>query len=75
MPLLKVNKTVPELFEFLTEEYANRTKSFVMMHKVDGKYIGITYNKFKEETENLAFGLASLGINKFDMVVVLEQFC
>ena len=73
MPLLKVNKTVPELFEFLTEEYANRTKSFVMMHKVDGKYIGITYNKFKEETENLAFGLASLGINKFDRIAIISE--
>jgi long-chain acyl-CoA synthetase len=73
MPLLKVNKTVPELFEFLTEEYANRTKSFVMMHKVDGKYIGITYQKFKEETEDLAFGLASLGINKFDRIAIISE--
>lgn len=73
MPLLKVNNTVPELFEFLTEEYANRTKSFVMMHKVDGKYVGITYEKFKEETENLAFGLASLGINRFDKIAIISE--
>jgi long-chain acyl-CoA synthetase len=73
MPLLKVNKTVPELFEFLTEEYANRTKSFVMMHKVDGKYIGITYQKFKEETEDLAFGLASFGINRFDRIAIISE--
>jgi long-chain acyl-CoA synthetase len=73
MPLLKVNNTVPELFEFLTEEYANRTKSFVMMHKVDGKYIGITYQKFKEETDNLAFGLASLGISRFDRIAIISE--
>jgi long-chain acyl-CoA synthetase len=73
MPLLKVNKTIPELFEFLTEEYANRTKSYVMMHKVDGKYVGITYQKFKEETEDLAFGLASLGINRFDRIAIISE--
>ena len=42
MPMLKECSTIPELFEFLTEDYAKRTKSFVMMHKVEGKYVGIT---------------------------------
>ena len=73
MPLLKVCYTVPELFQFLTEEYANRTKSFIMMHKVDGKYVGITYQQFKEETENFAFGLATLGVGKSDKVAIISE--
>ncbi len=73
MPILKVCETIPELFEFLTEDYAKETKSFVMMHKVDGKYQGITYEKFKEETEYLAYGLASLGILSQDKVAIISE--
>jgi len=73
MPILKVCETIPELFEFLTEDYAKQTKSFVMMHKVDGKYQGITYEKFKEETDNLAYGLATLGIIKQDKVAIISE--
>ena len=73
MPILKVCETIPELFEFLTEDYAKQTKSFVMMHKVDGKYQGITYEKFKEETDNLAYGLATLGITKQDKVAIISE--
>ena len=73
MPLLKVCSTVPELFEFLTEDYANRTKSFIMMHKVNGKYEGISYSKFKEETESFAFGLASLGVERQDKIAIISE--
>ncbi len=73
MPLLKVCNTVPELFQFLTEEYANRTKSFIMMHKIEGKYEGISYQQFKEETENFAFGLATFGIARFDKVAIISE--
>lgn len=73
MPMLKNCQTIPELFKFLTEEYAKKTKSFVMKHKVDGIYRGITYNQFKDETVNLAFGLASLGVTRFDKVAIISE--
>ncbi len=73
MPLLKVCYTVPELFQFLTEEYASRTNSFIMKHKVDGKYAGITYQQFKEETESFAFGLATLGVGRSDKIAIISE--
>lgn len=73
MPVLKVCETIPELFEFLTEDYAKKTKSFVMMHKVDGKYQGITYEQFREETENFAYGLAELGVVSKDKVAIISE--
>ncbi len=73
MPLLKVCNTVPELFQFLTEEYTNRTKSFIMMHKVEGKYVGISYQHFKEETEDFAYGLATLGVTESDRIAIISE--
>jgi long-chain acyl-CoA synthetase len=73
MPLLKVCNTVPELFQFLTEEYTNRTKSFIMMHKVEGKYVGISYQHFKEETEDFAYGLVTLGVTESDRIAIISE--
>jgi long-chain acyl-CoA synthetase len=73
MALLKVNKTIPELYTFLTEEFGKGLSRPVMMRKVDGEYTGITYAEFKEETDNLACGLFALGINKDDKVAIISE--
>lgn len=73
MALLKVNKTIPELYVFLTEEYGKNLTRPVMMRKVDGEYKGITYTEFKDETDNLACGLFTLGIKKEDKVAIISE--
>ena len=73
MALLKVNKTIPELYTFLTEDYGKDLKRPVMMKKVDGEYTGISYREFKEETDNLACGLYALGIKKEDKVAIISE--
>lgn len=71
MTLLKKNKTIPELFKFLTEEYKNDKK--FLFRKVNGKYEGITYKEFKIETERLALGLAAMGIKRGDKVAIMAE--
>ncbi|HEY6906125.1 MAG TPA: long-chain fatty acid--CoA ligase [Ignavibacteriaceae bacterium] len=73
MALLKFNKTIPELYTFLTEEYGSNMTRPVMMRKIDGEYKGITYKEFKEETDNLAFGLTALGIRKGDKIAIISE--
>lgn len=65
--------TVPRLYQHLTEEYSKETNNFVIKHKVAGKYVGITYDQFKEETDSFAFGLASLGIKKDDKIAIISE--
>ena len=55
-------KTIPELFEYLTEDFGKKTDKPLMKRKVDGRYEGISYSEFKKETESFAFGLAALGL-------------
>ncbi len=73
MALLKENKTIPELFTFLTEEYGKNLSRPLMKVKVDKEYTGISYEKFKEETESLAFGLAALGVKKNDKIAIIAE--
>lgn len=65
--------TIPQLYYHLTEEYSKETNNYVIKHKVSGKYVGITYDQFKEETDAFAFGLASLGIKKDDKIAIISE--
>ncbi len=65
--------TIPQLFKYLTEEYSKETNSYVLKHKVDDKYVGISYDQLREETELLAFGLSFLGVKKDDKVAIISE--
>ena len=73
MALLADFKTIPELFVYLTGDYSKKAPNPLMHRKVDGKYKGISYAEFKEETEKFAFGLAALGIRKNDKVAIISE--
>jgi long-chain acyl-CoA synthetase len=73
MALLGNFNTIPELFVFLTEDYGKKTSKNLMYRKVAGKYEGISYAEFKEQTENFAFGLSALGIKKDDKVAIISE--
>jgi long-chain acyl-CoA synthetase len=73
MAQLNYLTTVPRLYQHLTEEYSKETNNFVLKHKVNGKYVGITYDQFKEETDSFAFGLASHGIKKDDKIAIISE--
>lgn len=66
-------RTIPQLFKYLTEEYSKETNSYILKHKVDGKFIGISYDQMREETELFAFGLTFLGIKKDDKVAIISE--
>lgn len=65
--------TIPHIFKYLTEEYSKETNSYILKHKVDGKYVGITYDQMREETESFACGLTHLGIKKDDKVAIMSE--
>ena len=66
-------KTIPELFEYLTEDFVKKTDKPLMERKVNGKYAGISYSEFKQETESFAFGLAALGLKATDKVAIIAE--
>ena len=73
MAILKPFKTIPELFYHLTKEFGKTIERPVFQHKVDGKYIGISYNKFYDETESFSLGLASMGVKRGDKVAIIAE--
>lgn len=73
MSLLTNFFTITELYTYLTEEYAKIASNFVLKHKVDKEWVGVTYNNLREETESLGLGLASLGVKRGDRVAIIAE--
>lgn len=73
MPILKPYKTIPELYEFLTEDYGVKMERPLLKHKVNNQWVGISYSQLKEETENLAYGLQYLGVKPGDKVSIIAE--
>jgi len=71
--LLKNFNTIPELFIFLTEEYGKNLERPLLKHKVNKEWVGISYSQFRKETENIALGLASLGVKRGDRVAIISE--
>lgn len=73
MPILKDFKTIPELFNFMTTEFGKRKERPVLKHKVDDKWIDITYDQLYDETVNFACGLAALGVKREHKVAIIAE--
>jgi len=73
MPHSENCKTIPSLFEYLTEDYGQKVSRCIMYRKVNGKFEGITYPQFKEETDSFADGLAALGVKKDDKIAIISE--
>jgi len=73
MASLKAFNTITELYQFLTGEYGRTVDKYLLNYKVNDKYTGISYTKLKEETELLAFGLASLGLKRREKIALVSE--
>ena len=71
MPPIQDFKTIPEMFDGVTKTYGN--SKVYLKHKVDGKYVNVNYEEVRNITENLALGLASLGIKREDKVAIISE--
>ncbi len=71
MPPIQDFKTIPEMFDGVTKTYGS-SKTY-LKHKVDGKYVDVTYQAVRDITENLALGLASLGVKREDKVAIISE--
>ncbi len=65
--------TIPELFQILTDEKNEKYNKEFMFYKFTDNYEGITYAKFKRETENFALGLISLGVAVGDKIALISE--
>lgn len=64
--------TLTEMFDRLTKKYAGSGRE-VYRYKIDGKYVGITYDELFEKVEFFAHGLKSIGVNHGDKIAILSE--
>jgi long-chain acyl-CoA synthetase len=64
--------TIPEMFRNLTGKFQSDTRP-ALMHKVDGKYAGISYAELLRRVELFALGLASFGVRKGERISIISE--
>jgi long-chain acyl-CoA synthetase len=73
MPAICNFKTIPNLYECLTEEYVRVSNHSLFRHKVAGKFVDVSYQELKEFTESFAMGLTSLGLKRKDKIAIISE--
>ncbi len=65
-------ETLTQMFDRLCRKYAG-TGRYVYRYKLEGKYVGITYDEFYRKVELLAHGLRSMGIKQGEKVAIISE--
>ncbi len=65
-------RTIPEMFQRLTEKFEKDSRP-ALMYKSDGSYKGISYSEMRSKVETFAFGLSALGIERGDRVAIISE--
>ncbi len=64
--------TLTEMFSRLSKKYAGTGRD-VYRYRLEGKYVGITYDEFYSKVELFAHGLTSLGLKRGDKLAILSE--
>lgn len=72
MPIVTNFNTIVEMYDRITKHFINWDRP-ALMHKVQDKWVGITYKELRETVRNFAMGLLALGIKRNDMVGIISE--
>jgi long-chain acyl-CoA synthetase len=64
--------TISEMFQNLMVKFANEERP-VLMYKLEGSYVGISYSELGRKVDLCAFGLASLGLKRGDRISIISE--
>ncbi|MGE5499324.1 MAG: AMP-dependent synthetase/ligase [Syntrophothermus sp.] len=73
MGVIRKFKTIGEMFNILTDEFAKTAGKPLMKYKSQGKWVEVSYEQFGQETERFAHGLAALDLKRGDKVAIIAE--
>lgn len=73
MAIYKDFKTISQLFQIITKDFAKGSDRAVLKHKAGDQWKEIGYDELYRDTENFALGLAALGVKRNDKVAIIAE--
>ncbi|MDP3443946.1 MAG: AMP-binding protein, partial [Ignavibacteria bacterium] len=73
MPIYKDFKTIPQLFQIITQDFGKGKERPVLKYYSGNTWQGIKYDELYEATKNFAQGLAALGVKRGDKVSIIAE--
>jgi len=64
--------TITEMFDKITEKFLHDTRP-MLMNKIEGNYIGISYRQVRQQVEDFTNGLAAVGIKRGEHVALISE--
>ena len=64
--------TIPEMFIRVTDRFSTSDRPY-LMHKVQGRYRGLTFAEVRQQVEQFALGLAALGVERGDRIGIISE--
>ncbi|MGA9364433.1 MAG: long-chain fatty acid--CoA ligase [Bacteroidota bacterium] len=65
-------ETIPEMFIRVTDHFAASDRPY-LMHKVQGRFRGLSHAEVRRRVEEFALGLAALGVETGDRVGIISE--
>lgn len=72
MPVVVEFSTIPEMFDRITKKYEREHRP-MLMRKVEKRFEGISFARYRRDVELFSLGLASLGVGKNDRVGIISE--
>ena len=73
MAIYKDFKTIPQLFQIITKDFAKGKDRAVLKYKSGDQWKEISYDELYRNTENFALGLAAMGVKRNDKVAIIAE--
>jgi len=73
MAIYKNFITIPQLFQIMCKDFGNEKVRAALKYRLNDKWIEIRYNELYNQTEELALGMATIGVKRGDKIAIIAE--
>ena len=73
MAIYKNFKTIPQLFQIMCKDFGKEKVRAALKYRLNEKWIEVRYDKLYNQTEELALGMATLGVKRGDKISIIAE--
>jgi long-chain acyl-CoA synthetase len=73
MAIYKNFKTIPQLFQLMCKDFGKGKVRPAIKHRLNEKWIDVKYDELYKQTEELALGLAALGVKRGNKIAIIAE--
>jgi len=73
MAIYRNFRTIPQLFQIMCKDFGKEKVRAALKYRLNEKWIEVRYDKLYNQTEELALGMATLGVKRDDKIAIIGE--